>query len=343
MGTHLECVTLTTSHARKTRKYEEIETCGSNRRQFVQGGVLSALALLLSPLAGDKTQKFKIGMAATTWLSAAPSIESYWNATKAISKLNIGATEGDNSNAKFDISYPNGAAEFVARSKRVGVHLCGVYQALPLHDSAKGPEMRAKMHSVARFLKAAGAEYIALGWDVPEIGGKVYQRTADDVSRAVDSMDELGRLSWEEHGIVAAFHAERDIPKEMIIGILDQTNSKYIRLCADVGHFTAAGLDAVQTVKTYASKLVASHWKDYDPKLAAPNYLGGGATGDFVELGKGVVDFRGLADLYRQIDFSGWVQLELDRTREPSISVSAAEMRSFVTDDLKLEMYPARH
>jgi sugar phosphate isomerase/epimerase len=316
------------------------------RREFIEASVFGALASMFHPfisLAGDRPQTFKIGMAATTWLSATPSIESYWNAAEAISKLNIGATEGDNSNAKFDISYHDGAAEFVARSKKVGVRLIGVYQALPLHDSQKRPEMRAKMHSVAGFLKQAGAEYIALGWDVPQTGGKLCQRTAEDVVRTVHAMDELGRLCWEEHGIFAAFHAERDIPKEMILRILDQTNPKYIRLCADVGHFTAAGLDAVQTVKTYASRLAASHWKDYDPKLPGPAYLGAGATGDFVELGKGIVNFRKLADLYQEIDFSGWVQLELDKTREPSIAASAAEMKSFVTDELKLQMYSAQH
>ena len=315
------------------------------RRQFMEASALGALALFFSPpfsFAVDKMQKFKIGMAATTWLSSTPSLESYWTATEVISKLNIGATEADNSNAKFDVSYPNGAAEFVARSKKVGVYLTGVYQALPLHDFQKLPEMRAKIHSVARFLKEAGAEYIALGWDVPDVGGKLYQRTADDVVRTLRAMDELGRLSWEEHGIFAAFHAERDIPKEMILRILDQTNPKYIRLCADVGHFTAAGLDAVETVKTYASRLAASHWKDYDPKLPAPAYLGSGARGDFVELGKGIVDFGRLANLYRQIEFAGWVQLELDRTREPSIAESAAEMKSFVTDNLKLQLY-SRH
>ena len=162
------------------------------------------------------------------------------------------------------------------------------------------------------------------------------------MTRTVRAMDELGRISWEEHGIFAAFHAERDIPKEMILRILDQTNPKYIRLCADVGHFTAAGLDAVQTVKTYASRLAVSHWKDYDPKLPGPAYLGSEAVGDFVELGKGVVDFRGLADLYRQIEFDGWVQLELDHTREASIAVSAGGMKSFVVKDLKLQLYAVR-
>ena len=334
-----------TAHERSSRIGEEREAFGMKRRQFIEVSALEALALFFYPpfsFASEKTQKFKIGMAATTWLSSTPSLASYWNATEEISGLNIGATEADNSNAKFDISYPNGAAEFVALSKKVGVRLIGVYQALPLHDSQKLPDMRAKMHSVARFLKEAGAEYIALGWDVPDVGEKLYQRTADDVVRTVRAMDQLGRLSWDEHGIFAAFHAERDIPKDMILRILDQTNPKHTRLCADVGHFTAAGLDAVETVKTYASRLAASHWKDYDPKLPAPPYLGNGARGDFVELGKGIVDFRSLAALYREIEFAGWVQLELDQTREPSIAVSATEMKSFVTNKLKLELY-ARH
>ena len=312
-----------------------------DRRKFVEASVLGALAFFFEAptFAADKPQKFKIGMAATTWLSAEPSLATYWSAAEAISHLNIGATEADNSKAEFEVAYANNVSAFHERSSKTGVRLIGVYQALFLHDVQKLPEMRAKVHAVAGFLKATGAEYIAMGWDTPDTGGKPYQRTAEDVRRTVRAMDELGRISWEEHGIFAAFHAERDIPKEMILRILDETNPKYMRLCADVGHLTAVGLNAVQTVKSYASRLAASHWKDFDPKLPAPSYLGAGATGDFVELGKGVVDFRGLADLYRNIGFDGWVQLELDQTREPSIAASAREMKAFVTDQLKLRMY----
>jgi inosose dehydratase len=316
-----------------------------DRRQFVKASAIGALAFLLqTPLsAADKAQKFKIGMAATTWLSASPSITSYWNATEGISHLNIGATEADNSKAQFEVTYANRVAEFRQRSSAVGVQLEGVYQALYLHDANKLPEMRAKIRAVAAFLKAAGAAYIALGWDLPDTSGKPYRRTAEDVTRTVRAMEELGRISWEEHGIFAAFHAERDIPKEMILQILDQTNPKYIRFCADVGHLTAVELDAVATVKRYASRLAVSHWKDFDPKLPPPSYLGSGITGDFVEPGKGIVDFRGLAALYQEIGFDGWVQLELDQTREPSITASAAKMKAFVTDQLKLQMYALPH
>ncbi len=224
------------------------------------------------------------------------------------------------------------------------MYLTGVYQALQLHEQQKLPEMRSKIQSVASFLKAAGAEYIALGWDTsPVVGAKLYERTATDVRSAIRVADEIGRRSLEEYGIFIAFHAERDIPKQMVLQILDETSPKYVRFCADVGHLTAMGLDALQTVKKYASRLAVSHWKDFDPKRPGPSYLGADAKGDFVELGKGVVNFRGLANLYREIGYSGWVMLELDRTREPSITASAREMKAFVTDTLKLQLYPHPH
>ena len=318
------------------------------RRQFLKASVTSTLALAINPasaFSADPVQKFKIGMAATTWLSADPSITTYWKATKGIAALNIGATEADNSKADFDSAYGNKKIdEFREQSRQVGVQLEGVYQALLLHETQQLPAIRSKINSVAAFLKAAGAQYIALGWDVPwGPGRKPYVRTPADVRQAIRTADEIGRISLEEHGIFVALHAERDIPKEITLQILDGTNPKYVRFCADVGHLTAMGLDAVQTVKKYASRLAVSHWKDFDPKLGGPSYLGSGATGDFVELGRGVVDFQGLANLYREIGFEGWVQLELDHTREASIAISAQKMKAFVTDQLKLQMYPRSH
>jgi inosose dehydratase len=317
------------------------------RRQFLKASVASTLALATeqsSAFAVDRAQKFKIGMAATTWLSADPSIQAYWKATEGIAALNIGATEADNSKADFDSAYANKIGEFRDQSRKVGVQLNGVYQALMLHEAQRLPEIRSKINSVAAFLNAAGAEYIALGWDVPWGTGRTpYVRTPADVRQAIRTADEIGRISLEQHGIFVAFHAERDIPKEMTLQILDLTKPKYVRFCADVGHLTAMGLDAVEVVKKYASRLAVSHWKDFDPKLGGPSYLGAGTTGDFVELGRGTVDFRALADLYREIGFEGWVQLELDQTREASIAISAQKMKAFVTDQLKLRMYPRSH
>jgi inosose dehydratase len=313
------------------------------RRDFLKIGLAGAVAVAAQPalLAEDKPQKFRIGMAATEWLSAK---QPYWTAVDAISSLDIGATEPDNSLARLDIEYGKDVSGFVAKMRAAGVQITGVYQALPLHEPAKLQEMRSKISAVATFLKAAGASYIALGWEVPwQQGRGIYQRTAADVKQTVRAADELGRLAIEEHGIPLALHAESDIPKQMVLQILDETSPKYLRLCADVGHLTAMGLDALATVKTYSSRLTASHWKDFDPKLPAPSWAGKDRTGDFVELGKGIVNFHGLADFYRQIGFDGWVMIELDRSHEPTILISASNMKSYVTDELKLKVYPRQH
>jgi len=201
--------------------------------------------------------------------------------------------------------------------------------------------MKAKIRALAAFLKKVGADYIALGWDTPPgANGKPYQRTLQDLEQAIKTADELGRISIEEFDLPIAFHAERDIPGAMIVQFLEGTNPRYVRLCADVGHLSAAGLNAVEVVKKHSSRLAASHWKDFDPKLPGPKWAGSNAKGDFVEVGKGIVDFPVLAQLYRDIDFDGWILLELDRTRQASILQSAQLMKDYVTNQLHLQFYP---
>ncbi len=289
----------------------------------------------------EKPQKFRVGMAATEWLGRDPSTTAYWHATEDISKLGIGATEADNGNAHLVSAYGKDPAAFVRKSREIGVRLEGVYHALLLHEPNKLPEVLSTIRSDGSFLRAVHAEYLALGWDVPgPVNGKAYQRTPQDVRQTIRAADEIGRILLEEYGIFVAFHPERDIPKEIVIQILDGTNPKYVRFCADVGHLTAMGLDALQTIKKYSSRLAVSHWKDFDPSLPAPGYLGDDAKGDFVEVGRGIVNFHGLADFYRQIGFSGWVMLELDQTRMSDITASTRAMMTYVTDQLKLRFYP---
>ena len=77
------------------------------RRKFLRVATLGALAYACpyDGLGEEKPQKFKIGMAATTWLATDHSTAMYWKAVEAISQLGIGATEADNSDAHLDSAY----------------------------------------------------------------------------------------------------------------------------------------------------------------------------------------------------------------------------------------------
>jgi sugar phosphate isomerase/epimerase len=333
-------------------EYEEQEVRGKlkkimTRRQLLRSAGLTAGLLAAGvPLTAipDGRQKFRIGMAATEWLASSPTTATYWKACSAIGEIGIGAVEPDNGAASLDVVYGTRVPSFTERSIRTGVCLTGVYQALPLHDSARLGEMRAKISSLARFLKAAGAQYLNLGWDVPRyVPSEPAKFTPEDVKNAVRTMDELGKVSGERHGIPLAYHAERDTTKEVFRQLMDKTNPKNVHWCADVGHLSAIGFDAIQILKEYYSRLRVSHWKDFDPNLPGPKYLGGNARGDFVEVGKGIVNFHAIAAIFLDRHFDGLVMIELDRTREPSILGSARQMVTFVTDELKLKFYKTRH
>lgn len=306
---------------------------------------LAALGLAESKQVPSRNdQKFRIGMAATEWLALNPSPVTYWKACQTISSLGIGVTEADDSAAKLDSTYGSQSRSFRRRSIDLGACLAGVYQALLLHVPSQLPQMRSKISHLSRFLRAVDAKYLNLGWDVPRAsGGNPYRRTPQDVKHAIRAMDELAKISSEEHGIPLAYHAERDTRKEIVRQVLDGTNPKYVHWCADVGHLTAMGFDAVTVVKTYFSRLRVSHWKDFDPHLSAPKYLGHEARGDFVELGKGVVDFPSLTAFLLSKGWEGWTMIELDRTRLRSVRTSALEMEQYVKGALHLGLYPVRH
>ena len=316
-----------------------------DRRQFLKTG--AALAFPPALVRGANPQKFKIGMAATTWLQANASADTYWKACQDMSSVGFHATEADDTLSDLDEVYRDKLSEFKNRSAQYSVELKGVFYSFALWDQANMPDERKKAAQICKFLKAIGATYIAPGEGRRQRQGtkvlfeakpqeKAAQEAGEGVDQAIKSLNELGKLCKEEYGVSIAFHPGRGMSKPMIQTILDKTDPRSVGFCADVGHLTAAGYNAVEAVRTYRSRLIASHWKDYDPNAAfrRPDYAKT-RKGDFVELGKGTVDFPALAATFKEIGYSGWVMLELDRSLTSPLQ-SAREMKAYVVDKLKL-------
>lgn len=291
-------------------------------------------------------QPFKIGMAATLWLQADAATDTYWKACDVVASLGFKGTEADNTLADLDTAFGGNTAAFKEESAQHKVALIGVYHSVELHQSDQLPEMRVRMARVAKFLHDVGASYIAMGWGQRlRTGRRVYftpgssrERTTADLKNAVAGLNELGKVCLQEHGIKVAFHPGRNQTRDLIRALIDATDPKHVFFCADVGHLAGAGYEPVEAVKTYGSRLAASHWKDFDPNIPfrRPDYAET-IKGDFVELGRGIVDFPGLVRVFQELNYSGWVQLELDRTlKDPTDS--AREMTRFVTDTLKLSL-----
>lgn len=106
--------------------------------------------------------------------------------------------------------------------------------------------------------------------------------------------------------------------------VLEACDPRYVRLLLDVAHYQAGGGDPVAAIRKHADRLVFLHIKD----LRAPR--------QFVELGQGSVDLRGVFGALREVKLSGWAVVELDsvpvkgRTPKESAEISKRYLQEVI-------------
>ena len=153
-------------------------------------------------------------------------------------------------------------------------------------------------------------------------------------------MNELGKRLQEEYGIRLGYHPHRGHMLETGADIkraMDVTNPKYFSLCPDTGHLIAGGSDPLEIFKTYRSRIIFMHYKDYDPNLVTPRTAETGRKGGFVELGKGSVDFPPITELLLATGYDGWVMIELDTA--PALEIDAVKTNlAYMTGKLGLRL-----
>ena len=174
----------------------------------------------------------------------------------------------------------------------------------------------------ARFLRDAGGLYLQLIDERPR-GRDV---ASGDHERLGKLMTEIGKRT-AELGIPVAYHPHMGSIGEKPIDIdrvLDACDPRYVRLLLDVAHYRAGGGDPVAAIRKYADRLLFLHIKD----LREPQ--------QFVELGRGSVDLRGVFRALREVHFSGWAIVELDSvpdkggTPKQSAAISKRYLRDVI-------------
>ncbi len=76
----------------------------------------------------------------------------------------------------------------------------------------------------------------------------------------------------------------------------------FIGACGDVGHWTRSGLDPVECLKSLENKLISVHLKDVS--------VAGEMNPEYLMIGKGVLDFKGIASELKRQNFDGYVYIE---------------------------------
>lgn len=133
--------------------------------------------------------------------------------------------------------------------------------------------------------------------------------------------DHVAKVVGNETGLRTVFHHHCagyiETPDE-IEHLLNDTNSDWLGLCFDTGHYTYGGGNALDGLKTCRERIWHVHFKDCSPDVAnkaAENYwdyFDAVKHGVFCELGKGSVDFPGVLQSLQETGYEGWIVVEQD-------------------------------
>jgi len=144
----------------------------------------------------------------------------------------------------------------------------------------------------------------------------------DRWGQMVAHIKEIAMISHEEYGVRSVIHHHAggymDYNDE-IDRILSDIPEDHVGLCFDTGHAYYAGIDPVQGIKKFGSRIEYVHFKDVDKSVydAVIHENIGFYEACFQRLmcpiGEGVLDYSAIKEALKDIEYHGWITLEQDR------------------------------
>jgi len=181
-------------------------------------------------------------------------------------------------------------------------------------DPRKPEDETAKLRAYARFLQTLGGLYL----QVTDGGDPRGTYSAEDIRSLGARMSALGKVA-RDYGLTLAYHPHFGTLGETREGlgrVLDATDPRDVKLIVDVGHLTLGGCDPSEVARTYHERLVLTHFKDVRKDVTAlarqNRDLVRKVKYHFCEIGEGVVNFPAILQAFREVDFRGWIVVELD-------------------------------
>jgi inosose dehydratase len=316
-----------------------------NRRELARGAGALGIGLVLGKRgwaattpkgkpAGKKPAGIAVGYAAITW--GDKSVKT------AIEEIAAAGYPGIQLRRTILDEYKEPAV-LKADLDRLKLTFACVSGGGPSADPAKRQEEVDKFMTLARFAREAGA--LAIQATSPNRNGRPTIDPAE-LKAFAETLTEIGKRC-SEVGLPLAFHPHMNQIGETadeVNAIMGAADPKHVRLLLDTGHWAAAGGDPVKAVKDHIKRIEVLHIKDVKDRSPAPGAVGKDGKPDtkkyeFVELGQGKVDFKGVFKALRGGGFRGWAVVELDTVPEGRAPKDAAlANRDFLTKNVGLKV-----
>ncbi|MFE4709769.1 MULTISPECIES: sugar phosphate isomerase/epimerase family protein [unclassified Paenibacillus] len=246
---------------------------------------------------------------------AAHAITWGQNHLQAVTEISQLGFRGIEPWASFALQYEDKPEEFKELLAGYGLVITGLYGGMPdgQHQRFGNLENREDIirHNVrlAQLLANLGADILVLGPG----GTREQPTTLEELKVAAETINELAKQT-KALGVKACLHphlwTEIQDQNELET-LMDLTDPEYVYLAPDSAHLKGAGMDPAEVIKTYRDRVAYVHLKDLTKQKAE-----GGNENEpfFCELGRGAVNFQEVLASLEEIQYTGWVTLEVDET-----------------------------
>lgn len=229
--------------------------------------------------------------------------------------------------------YVDDPQELVQLTKDCGVELVNLYGHFNF-DVEKSLETGKKQID---FLAAIGGKwYNCQNGGFGDNGPSERPTNTEMVDTMCQIVNELGAYALER-GVQLCFHPHYGtcvFSQSDIDYFAEHTNPECVFFCLDTAHTTLAGMDPVELIRQYGSRIAYMHLKDVDT-YALSKAEGPAKMGSFRALGHGTVNFPAVKAALEEVGYDGVLCVELDRPEVCNFH-SAEVSRIYLRDVLGL-------
>ncbi len=208
---------------------------------------------------------------------------------------------------------PAGISEQLGRH---GLELVGGFVPLVLHEADLSSTIDEANRSARLIAEAGGRMFVVgvvqdLAWSVPQV--------LDDAgwARLARHLKEIEQLT-AEYGLTLALHPHAGTLIETADQVERALDVVEVGWCLDTGHLTIGGADPVEFAREHGDRIVHTHLKDVDAKVAAElrsgrrSLVDATRNGLFLPLGKGDARIAEVMEALQAHGYDGWLVLEQD-------------------------------
>ena len=271
-------------------------------------------------------EKVKLGIAPIAWTNDdMPDLGKENTFEQCVSEMALAGFTGSEVGNK----YPRDTEVLKKALRLRGMEICNQWFSCFLLTKPL-EEVEQEFRNQLSYLKTMGAKIIGVSEqsysvqgmvDTPIFGHK-YVMSDEEWEVFCKGINRLGKIAKEEYGISLTFHHHMGTvvqDEAEVDRMMENTDSEYVSLLFDTGHFAYCGVSPLKMVKKYTGRIKHVHLKDIRKEVVEKvkaeklSFLDGVRLGTFTVPGDGCIDFDPIFKVLEVSGYEGYMLVEAEQ------------------------------